>query len=36
MKRRGRDGSMLGRRREMCRMLAVVLEEPASALSGGM
>ena len=35
MKRRGRDGSMEGSRREMCRMLAV-LEEPARAESGGM
>lgn len=36
MKRRGRWGSMLGKGREMWRILAVVPEEPARVESGGM
>ncbi len=35
MKRNGRCGSIDGSRRDIWRILAV-LEEPASALSGGM
>lgn len=36
MKRRGRVGSIVGRRRWMCRIVAVEPEEPERELSGGM